>query len=128
MTMRSRTILILLAAALFALPASALAQSAGDDQYQDPLAPSQGGSGGGGGGNGGGGGSGGGGGGGGSSESGADQNAQEAQTADSGQATAAQAGDQLPHTGFPGGALVLGGVVLLGGGVALRRAAVRIRG
>lgn len=35
---RSRTFALLLAIAILALPASSLAQSAGDDQYQDPLA------------------------------------------------------------------------------------------
>jgi hypothetical protein len=46
---RSRTFALLLAIAMLALPASSLAQSAGDDQYQDPLAGQP--SGGGGGGN-----------------------------------------------------------------------------
>jgi hypothetical protein len=37
---RSRTLTLLLAVAMLALPATSFAQSAGDDQYQDPLANS----------------------------------------------------------------------------------------
>jgi hypothetical protein len=58
--LRSRTLALLAALAMLALPASSLAQSAGDDQYSDPLkGQPNGGSnnGGGGGSNGGGGGS-----------------------------------------------------------------------
>jgi LPXTG-motif cell wall-anchored protein len=39
MRSRARRITCLLAAAALALPAAAWAQSAGDDQYQDPFAP-----------------------------------------------------------------------------------------
>jgi hypothetical protein len=35
---RSRTLTLLLSVAMLALPATSFAQSAGDDQYQDPLA------------------------------------------------------------------------------------------
>jgi hypothetical protein len=44
--LRSRTFALLLAIAMLALPATSLAQSAGDDQYQDPLAGQTGGNGG----------------------------------------------------------------------------------
>ena len=42
--LRSRTAALVAALAMLALPATSLAQSAGDDQYQDPLANSGGGS------------------------------------------------------------------------------------
>ncbi|MEA2420939.1 MAG: hypothetical protein QOF55_38 [Thermoleophilaceae bacterium] len=45
--LRSRTFALLAAISMLALPGTALAQSAGDDQYQDPLAGQHGGSGGG---------------------------------------------------------------------------------
>jgi hypothetical protein len=41
--LRSRTFALVLTIAMVALPASSLAQSAGDDQYQDPLAGQNGG-------------------------------------------------------------------------------------
>lgn len=41
--LRGRTFALVLAVAALALPATALAQSAGDDQYQDPLAGQNGG-------------------------------------------------------------------------------------
>ena len=41
--LRSRAFALLLAFAMLALPATSLAQSAGDDQYQDPLAGQNGG-------------------------------------------------------------------------------------
>jgi LPXTG-motif cell wall-anchored protein len=93
-------------------PARAAAQSAGDEQYEDPFA----------GGNGGGGGS-------------AQPQPAPAQpatpqpattpvpagaTATSGSAAAAQSGG-LPRTGAPVGLIALSGVLLLAGGLALRR-------
>ena len=42
--LRSRALTILVSLAMLALPATSFAQSAGDDQYQDPLANSGGGS------------------------------------------------------------------------------------
>jgi hypothetical protein len=41
--LRSRSLALLVATAALAFPAASLAQSAGDDQYQDPLAGQQGG-------------------------------------------------------------------------------------
>ena len=110
--MRTR-ILTMLLVGLLSVPAPALAQSAGDDQYRDPLAPSQTPRGGGGGSGGGGGG------GGGSSQA---PGVQESQSSGA-QTTPAQSRDQLPATGFPTGALALVGAALLGAGAALRRAA-----
>jgi hypothetical protein len=116
---RVRQIMAVLAAVLMfaALPTAAVAQSSGDDQYTDPLAPNSGGGGSTGGGSGGGG-SGGSGGGGGNAP------AQPAQTqATPGQqATPAQADpNSLPRTGFPVALLVISGGVLLASGLALRR-------
>jgi len=114
------TIVSLLLVALLSVPTAAFAQSAGDDQYRDPLAPSQEPNGNGSGGGGGGGGSGASGGG-----SGQGEPVQEAQSSGDAQenATSAQAGDQLPATGFPSDTLAFAGVALLGAGVVLRRAA-----
>jgi hypothetical protein len=112
-----RTLVLLVSLAMLALPAASFAQSAGDDQYQDPLANSGGGTnghtsdtGGGGSGNSGNSGGGSGGGGGGSSTSGAPSTSSPSNVATSGstgtgtstpQATAASAnGKQLPRTGF----------------------------
>jgi hypothetical protein len=119
---RGRYIVVALVALLVAvaLPAAAVAQSAGEDQYTDPLQGGGGGSSGGGGGSSGGGSGGGGGGG--------DAPAQPAQsqtetTPAPTQATPAQADDSggLPRTGFPVAVLVGAGLILLSGGLALRR-------
>ncbi|MEA2474635.1 MAG: hypothetical protein QOE06_2550 [Thermoleophilaceae bacterium] len=97
-------------------PAAALAQDAGSNQYQDPLAGQPG--------------TGGhhGGGGGGTSNvrpSSASQT-QAAQSGNSSQTTrAAQAGNQLPRTGVDTWLLALCGAMLLAGGLGLRRVADR---
>jgi hypothetical protein len=118
-----RPVAVLSAAFVLATPAGALAQSAGDDQYQDPF-----------------GGSGGGSGGGGSAQpaptpatpaapsgtAAPSTPAPTAPTASASQAPAAQPAGQLPYTGSPVEAGLLAGVgaVLLAGGVGLR---VRLR-
>jgi hypothetical protein len=114
-----------------AMPAVAVAQSAGEDQYTDPL--QGGGSGGGGGGSGGGGGNSGGGssGGGGSGRAPATQAQSDTSPAQSrsqsqAQATPAQAdggSGGLPRTGFPIAILLGSGMILVGTGLALRRTA-----
>jgi hypothetical protein len=111
---RVRQIMAVLAAVLMfaALPTAAVAQSSGDDQYTDPLAPNSGGGGSNGGGSGGSGGGGG------------NAPAQPAQTpaAPAQQANPAQADpNSLPRTGFPVAPLVISGGVLLASGLALRR-------
>ena len=105
---RSRRLVMLACALALASPASAVAQSAGDEQYEDPFAPetepapqetpapaapvpAAGG------------------------ESSAAAPAPTAEPAPT--ATAAQ---QLPYTGADAGLLLAGSVVLLAGGVALR--------
>jgi LPXTG-motif cell wall-anchored protein len=111
-SMRHR-IATLVAAAVLALPAGAWAQSAGDEQYADPFAPEP------------------------------EQSSQEdepaggepsggagsepepepaapAQTAQTQTAQAQPAQAELPRTGADTGWLALSGVVLLGGGIALR--------
>jgi hypothetical protein len=120
---RGRYIVVVLVALLVgvALPAAAIAQSAGEDQYTDPLqSGGSGSSGGGGGSSGGGSGSGGGGGSGGNAP--ATQSQANTNTAPT-QATPAQADDSggLPRTGFPVAVLVGAGLILLSGGLALRR-------
>ena len=116
-----RALLATLAAAalIAAVPATGLAQDAGSNQYQDPLAgePGTGGGGSGGGGGGGGGGNG-------NAPSTGTQNAQPASGSDT---TAAQAGsrDQLPATGSDTWLLALAGVMLLAGGLGVRRLAER---
>jgi hypothetical protein len=104
---------------VLALPSAALAQSAGDDQYQDPFAgqeqPQ------GGGGNSGGGNSGGGAGGGGQGDN-AQASPSQTASGDGSQGQTAQAGDTLPRTGMPAFLLLAYGWALLVGGVALRRA------
>ena len=109
------------AALIAAVPAAGLAQDAGSNQYQDPLAGEPGGGGGGGGG-----GSGGGGGGGGNANTAPSSGTQGAQ-AESGNDTAAAtpARDQLPATGSDTWLLALAGAALLGGGLGLRRVAGR---
>ena len=104
-----------------ALPAAAIAQDAGSNQYQDPLAGEPGGGGGSGGGGGGGGGNSGGGGGGGGNAPAEGAGTQGVQNQSGSPSTrSAQAGDQLPATGVEAWLLVLGGLGLLTTGVGLR--------
>ena len=115
---------ILTALALVAaIPAAGIAQDAGSNQYQDPLAGEPG-TGGGGGGSGGGGG-GGGGGGNGSPSSGTQGVQGQSDAANDTTAAATPARDQLPATGSDSWLLALAGVTLLGGGLGLRRVATR---
>jgi LPXTG-motif cell wall-anchored protein len=112
MTAARRRIACLFAASLLALPAGAYAQSAGDDQYQDPF---------------------------GGGEQEAQGGGQEPEPAEpepapppstssqpepapaAPSATAAQEPqEELPYTGADEGLVALAGVVLLAGGVALR--------
>lgn len=103
------------AALIAAVPAAGLAQDAGSNQYQDPLAgePGTGNSGGGSGG-----------GGSGNAPSAGTQNAQA--EPGSGTTTAqTPSRDQLPATGSDSWLLALAGVMLLAGGFGLRRLADR---
>ena len=112
--MPSRRIAALAAALSLALPAGALAQGAGDNQYQDPFAGEDSGSGGG---------SGGGGGGGGGAEG--TDNGSLSTSPPSGQQLAAQqsaASGDLPRTGADPGL-----VALLGAGLILTGAGLRVR-
>jgi hypothetical protein len=124
---RSRYIALALIALLVAvaLPAAAIAQSAGEDQYTDPL--QGGGSGSTGGGGSGGGGSSGGSGGGGGGNAPAQPASTQSDDPTPAQAAPAQADDSdgggLPRTGFPVAVLVGAGLILLSGGLALRRPA-----
>ncbi len=106
---------MLACAVLLALPASALAQSAGDNQYTDPFSGQTQGGGNSGGGNSGGGGN----------AQASPQTAQAAPAAPSASASQARQPTQgtLPHTGFPVLLPLAYGLVLLLGGVALRRGA-----
>jgi hypothetical protein len=115
---RRRHIAVLLVALLaaVALPAAAIAQSAGEDQYTDPL---QGGGSGGGGGNGGGGSSGGGGNAP-TTQAQSDTSPAASTNAEPAQAEADDSGD-LPNTGFPIAILLGSGMILLSTGLALRR-------
>jgi hypothetical protein len=114
-------ILLALALAGIAVPATVLAQSAGDDQYVDPF---QGGGGGGGGGNGGGGN-----GGGGDAQSGSGNGSTTTTTttpSDTGTgaaegASSASDGSTLPRTGLSLLPVVLTGLFLFGAGLAVRR-------
>jgi hypothetical protein len=104
-----------------ALPAAAIAQSAGEDQYTDPLQGGGSGSSGGGGGSSGGGSGGGGGGG---DNAPASQSQTDTNTAPAQATTPAQADDSdggLPRTGFPVAVLIGAGLILVSGGLALRR-------
>jgi hypothetical protein len=102
---------IALAAPCLALPATALGQSAGDEQYVDPFQ----------------------GGGGNNDNSQSDNSDGQAQdqgtttttTTESGDTAGAAESDSgtLPRTGLPLAGLVLSGAALLGGGAALRRRA-----
>jgi LPXTG-motif cell wall-anchored protein len=104
------------AALVAALPAAGLAQDAGSNQYQDPLAGEPGG--------GGGGGNSGGGGNGTAPSSGTQQNVQSQSGPDT-TAAATPAREQLPATGSDTWMLALAGAMLLGGGLGLRRVAGR---
>jgi LPXTG-motif cell wall-anchored protein len=120
----SRALVAILAtlALVAALPAAGIAQDAGSNQYQDPLAGEPGtGGGGGGGGSGGGGG---GGGGNGNAPSSGTQGVQNDSGSDTG-AAGTSSRDQLPATGSDSWLLALAGVMLLGGGLGLRRVATR---
>ena len=114
-----------MASLLLALPSAAFAQSAGDDQYQDPFAGQdqpQGGGGNSGGGNSGG--NAGGNSGGGQGDSAPSTAAQAPSGGDGSQGQSAQAGNTLPRTGLSAGFAVLvltSGSALLIGGFALRR-------
>jgi hypothetical protein len=103
--------------AAVAMPAVALAQSSGEDQYTDPLA------GGGGSSGGGGGSSGGGSGGGGGGSAPAQPAASTADPTPAPKAAAAPAAksDGLPRTGFPVALLVGSGLIMVGTGLAVRR-------
>ena len=113
---RWRTHIALAAVLALLVPSAALAQNPGDEQYTDPLAPSE--EPGGGGNSGGGGGS-----------SGAGnpppEAAGEADAGDDQQATESQApgggSGQLPRTGLPAGLLALLGGGMLAAGAMLRR-------
>jgi hypothetical protein len=93
----------LIAAALLAAPGGALAQSAGDEQYQDPFGSNE------------------------SQQSAPPSGSAPAQSqpsqpgAESQPAQQEQGGSQLAHTGFPVGLLAAGGALLLAGGLLLRR-------
>jgi LPXTG-motif cell wall-anchored protein len=127
MRMTKRLVLLLatllIAVPTVVVPAVALGQSAGDDQYVDPFQNN---------GNGGGNGNGNGGNGNGNSGSQTDNTSASQQTSQTptttGDTAAASAqsstsaGGTLPRTGEDMGGVVLMGVVLLGGGYALRRA------
>jgi LPXTG-motif cell wall-anchored protein len=116
--------LLILAAPIGAMPATALAQSAGDDQYVDPFQDDQTGKDNGNGG----GGSGSQSGNSGSSDSSSSQGSNGSDTGATAGTTAAQGSEddqgKLPRTGggLPEGWIVVAGVLLLlGGGFALRR-------
>jgi LPXTG-motif cell wall-anchored protein len=104
---RSRRLVTLACALVLASPASAAAQSAGDEQYEDPFAPE--------------------------TEqpeatpapapapaSGSEASAAPAPAPTAEPAPTATAAQQLPYTGADAGIMLAGGVVLLAGGVALR--------
>jgi LPXTG-motif cell wall-anchored protein len=105
------------AALVAALPAAGLAQDAGSNQYQDPLAGEPG-AGGGGDGNSGGGGNG-------NAPSAGTQQDVQSQSGSDTNAAATPARDQLPATGSDTWLLALAGAMLLAGGLGLRRAAAR---
>jgi hypothetical protein len=110
-------LILVLAIAVVAMPATALAQSAGDEQYVDPFeTPDQGGNDGNAGNSQGGGGDEG-------SAPADDQVVQApADTGDTAGTTAGESsGTALPNTGLMLGGVALTGVLLLGGGIALRR-------
>ena len=117
--LRHRTLAVCAAALTLAAPAPALAQSAGDDQYVDPLggaAPPSGGSGSGSGSGSGGGGTAGAGAG--TAGTTAGQNADGSAPSSAGSAAAAR--DELPRTGFPAGLAAGAGLLMLSAGTGLR--------
>jgi hypothetical protein len=113
-------LILILAITVVAMPATAFAQSAGDEQYVDPFeTPDEGG-------NGGNGGNSQGGGGGDEGSAPADDQVAQApaDTGDAAGTTAAESandGAALPTTGLAVGGVALTGALLLGGGIALRR-------
>ena len=127
--MPTRRLALCAVLALVAMPSSALAQSAGDDQYTDPVpeapqAPPQTGGGGGGGG----------GGGAASSGSGGDSQSQPPGTGSNGSTVSSSNGSDsgpgasssdgsLPRTGLPVGILAITGFILAASGRVLRRVA-----
>jgi hypothetical protein len=110
---RRHRVACLITAAVLVLPAGAWAQSAGDEQYEDPFAPEPG-----------------------QSDEGGAQDEQPAGDESTGSAPEAEpaaptaqtpappaqepAAEQLPRTGADAGLLALGGALLLTGGVSLR--------
>jgi hypothetical protein len=107
-----RLVTLILAASMLALPAGALAQSAGDEQYADPFGPTE------------------------QPENSQGQQAQAPEqevapaptpaaepAAPAEEATASQetAAPTLPATGLPAAVLAAGGALLLAGGTTLRR-------
>jgi hypothetical protein len=120
MRMSSRVLALLLAIAL-SLPlvaaAPSFAQSAGDDQYVDPFEGE--------GDNGGGGGGGGNGNSQGNSDTGSGDTTAPTDTGSgdtAGTSAEVDDGSDLPRSGLPVGQVALIGVILIGGGLALRRA------
>jgi LPXTG-motif cell wall-anchored protein len=115
--LRALVATLVAAALIAALPATGLAQDAGSNQYQDPLAgePGSGGND-----------SGGGGGGGGNGSAPPTRTQGVESDSDSGTSAAGTpARDQLPATGSDTWLLALAGALLLGGGLGLRRYAER---
>jgi hypothetical protein len=113
----SLLVMLALAVPVVAAPATSFAQSAGDDQYVDPFQDDNGGGGGGNQGNQGNQGN----------STPSDQQSVAQAPADSSgtagaTATESAQNDSLPRTGLPMGPIVAVGVILLGGGFALRRA------
>jgi hypothetical protein len=108
-----RLVTLLIAASVLVLPAAALAQSAGDEQYADPFGQVE------------------------DPNGGQDQQGQSPDQSAPAPATPAQAspttgadqsvasqetaGPTLPRTGLPAAALAAGGALLLGAGTTLRR-------
>jgi LPXTG-motif cell wall-anchored protein len=116
----------LLIAALLAVPGAAWAQSAGDEQYEDPFAPEPGQTEGGGSSQDDSGATGGGSSGGGGTVQPAAPEPAAPQPAETAPATTAQAPDsaeQLPRTGADAAVIALAGALLLASGLALRRRA-----
>jgi LPXTG-motif cell wall-anchored protein len=116
--LRALLVTLALAALVAAVPSGALAQDAGSNQYQDPLAGEPGA------GNGGNGNNGGGGGNANTTPSAGTQGAQADTNTDG---TQAAQSDQLPATGTDAWLLALAGSMLLAGGFGLRRVADRPR-
>jgi hypothetical protein len=106
-----RLVTLLATLCLLALPSAALAQNAGDEQYNDPFGNSQGGNGNSGNG----------------SDSGGDQGSAPTTPAQTGGETASEAAPaassaaMLPRTGLPVLILAASGALLFAGGTTLRR-------